>query len=71
MTGKTMNYRVSPIIKTDSIQGQEMDWSPDGKWLAYISQYGHYGIELLDTESGKIYCGLDNNKISIKMLDWR
>lgn len=71
-TGETMRYRVSQIIKMDSIQDQgQMTWSPDSKWFAYISQYGHYGIEILNVESGKIYCGEDNKNLGINMLDWR
>lgn len=71
-TGRINRFRVSPIIGTDSIQDQgEMAWSPDSKWFAYISQYGHYGIEILNVESGEIYCGEDNKNLGINMLDWR
>jgi hypothetical protein len=33
-----------------------MAWSPVSQWFAYISQYERNGIEILNTESAKIYC---------------
>lgn len=71
-SGSIQNYKVSPIIRMNSIQNQgELVWSPNSKWIAYISQYEHFGIELLNIESGEIYCGSDNKKLAINMLDWR
>lgn len=72
VTDVIKRFRVSPVIRMDSIQDQgEMVWSPDSRWFAYISQYGHYGVEVLNTDNGKIFCGQDDEKFSVNILDWR
>lgn len=77
LTGETKRFKVSPIIRFypssiwDSKPQTAMLWSSDSKWFAYISQYGHDGIEILDTENGNIYC-VENEKIfGVEKLIWR
>ncbi len=72
-THKTVRFKISPIIKLASVMDQgEMVWSPDSQWFAYISQSpDHDGIEVLNVETGEIYCGIDNKEIGIEMMDWR
>ena len=73
LTGETNRLKVSPIMKLNSLMDQgEMAWSPDSRWLAYISQANdHFGLEILNVESGEIYCGRNDKNLSIEMMDWR
>ncbi len=38
-----------------------MAWSPDSQWFAYISDYGHRGLEVLNADTGVVYCA--NNPV--------
>ncbi len=76
-SGGVTQFRTSPSIQTGStiygdwVEQGEMTWSPDSQWFAYISEYVHRGIEILNTESGKVYC-IDNDKdVSIHRMLWR
>lgn len=76
-TSGIKRFKVSPIIKLypssiwDSKPQSTMLWSSDSKWFAYISEYEHNGVEILDTENGNIYC-VENEKIfGVEKLVWR
>ena len=76
-TDEIKRFKVSPIIRLspssiwDSKPQSVMLWSADSQWFAYISQYEHNGIEILDTENGNIYC-VENEKIfGVEKLVWR
>lgn len=72
ITSEVKQFQVSPYIKKDSFQYQgEMVWSPDSRFLAYISLYEHYGVEILDTENGEIFCGRNDENMVINVIDWR
>ena len=72
VTKVVTEYPISPYIKKDSFQYQgEMVWSPDSRFFAYISQYEHYGVEILDTENGEIFCGRDDESMTINVIDWQ
>lgn len=73
LTGKINRFIVSPIMRLNSVMDQsEMVWSPNGDWFAYISQSReHFGLEILNVESGEIYCGKDDKNLGIEMIDWR
>lgn len=75
--GEIKRFKVSPIIRLypssiwDSKPQSAMLWSTDSQWFAYISQYGHNGVEILNTEDGSIYC-VENEKIfGAEKLVWR
>ncbi len=53
------------------VEQGEMTWSPDDQWFAYISEYLHNGLEILNTESGKIYCINNDEDVFIHRVLWR
>lgn len=69
---KLTHFEISPTIDANSqVIGGTSAWSPDGKWLAYISIKPHNGIVLLNTETGDSYCGKNDPNRAIEMLDWK
>lgn len=75
-TGNVSRFKVSPIIRLyppSIFSGQPqntMAWSSDNQWFAYISQYKHNGIEILNTENGDIYCGENEKILDIDKIVW-
>ncbi len=76
-SGDVTKFSAGPYINMGStiygnwVEQGNMTWSPDGQWFAYISVYSHIGLEILNTESGKIYC-IDNDEgVSIHRLLWQ
>jgi hypothetical protein len=76
-TGVIKRFKVSPIIRfypsstLDEKPENAMLWSSDSQWFAYISQYEHNGIEILNTENGKIYCGENEKVFGVEKIVWR
>ncbi len=76
-SGDVTKFRTSPSINMGStiygywVEQGEMTWSPDDQWFAYISEYLHNGLEILNTESGKIYCINNDEDVFIHRVLWR
>lgn len=76
-SGDVRLFRTSPIINTYStqygnwVEQGEMTWSPDSHWFAYLSGYGHYGIEILDSLSGEIFCIESHPDVFVNRVIWR
>lgn len=76
-SGEVTKFRTSPSINMGSttygdwVEQGEMIWSPDSQWFVYISEYIHNGIEILNTESGKVYCVDNDEGVSIHRVLWR
>jgi hypothetical protein len=71
-SGEDVSIKISPFWRITTMDEGDFIWSPDGKWILYISAYGYYGIEAVNTENGKIYCITENDQYTtIDALDWR
>jgi hypothetical protein len=69
---KVDQFKVSQIIRMHSIQDQgTIAWSPDSQWIAYISEYIHKGVEILNTNNGKIYCTQNDDTNFAYIIDWQ
>jgi hypothetical protein len=69
-------YKVTPYIRSSpgSTWGpntqSSMTWSPDSKWFAYISDYGHRGVEILNVDTGVVFCAENDAVDYIDDLVW-
>jgi hypothetical protein len=71
-TGKEKLFKVSPSWTEPVLEQNDIVWSPDSKWILYVSAYEHNGIEALNLETGDIFCVTINSlNAAIQVMDWR
>jgi WD40-like Beta Propeller Repeat len=71
-TNQEKSFKVSPSWNYPILPHNEIVWSPDSRWVLYVSVAGHLGIEALNLDTGDIFCVTNNSQNStIEMMDWR